>query len=207
VLAATPATQKNSGARKRHVALRIIALLCAAFLILVGVLYFKIARQAGMDESRPADVIVVFGAAEYSGKPSPAYKRRLDHAAELYRRGLAPMIITSGGAGRDPHYSEGQVGRDYLMAHGIPEDRVIAETQGEDTLESTARLAAIMRENGMKTCLAASDGYHMFRIKRMMQRQGITTYAAPNLSPHSEHMAMLEEVFKFLAWKMRLEDL
>jgi uncharacterized SAM-binding protein YcdF (DUF218 family) len=206
VLAATPATQKNSGARKRHVALRLVALLSAAFLIMVGVLYFKIARQAGLDESRPAEVIAVFGAAEYSGKPSPAYKRRLDHAADLYRRALAPMIITSGGAGGDPHYTEGQVGRDYLIAHGIPEDHVIAETQGEDTLESTARIATIMRENGMKTCLAVSDGYHMFRIKRMMQRQGIATYASPNLSPHSERMAMLEEVFKFMAWELRLEQ-
>lgn len=206
MLAATPATQNNSGARKSHVVLRVVALLCAAFLILVGVLYFKIARQSGIDESRPADVIAVFGAAEYSGKPSPAYRRRLDHAAELYRRGLAPMIIASGGAGGDPHYTEGQVGRDYLIAHGIPEDHVIAETQGEDTLESTVRIATIMRENGMKSCVAASDGYHMFRIKRMMQRQGIATYASPNLSPHSEHIAMLEEVFKFMAWQMRFEQ-
>ena len=116
------------------------------------------------------------------------------------------MIITSGGAGRDPLYSEGQVGRDYLIAHGIPEGRVIAETQGEDTLESAVRLAAIMRENGMKTCLAASDGYHMFRIKRMMQRHGIATYASPNSSPHSERMAMLEEVFKFMAWQLHIEQ-
>lgn len=186
--------------------LRVFALLIAAFAIWVGVLYFEIARQAGIDESRPADVIVVFGAAEYSGKPSPAYRRRLDHAAELYRRALAPMIITTGGAGGDPHYTEGQVGRDYLIARGIPEDDVIAETQGEDTLESTARVATIMRENNMKTCLAASDGYHMFRIKRMMQRQGITTYAAPNSSPHSERLPILEEVFKFMTWKLHLEQ-
>lgn len=205
MLAATPAAEKNSGIKKSGIVLRSIVLLCAAFLIWAAVLYFEIARQAGVDESRPADVIIVFGAAEYSGKPSPAYKRRLDHAAELYRRGLAPMIITTGGAGGDLRYSEGQVGRDYLIAHDVPEDRVIAETQGEDTLESTARLTTIMRENGMKMCLAVSDGYHMFRIKRMMQQQGIATYASPNESPHSERLHTLEEVFKFMAWETRIE--
>lgn len=176
------------------------------FLAWAGVLYFLIARQARADESRPADVIVVFGAAEYSGKPSPAYKRRLDHAAELYQRGLAPMIIATGGAGGDPRFSEGQVGRDYLVARGIPQDKVIAETEAEDTLESAARLAAIMRANGMKTCIASSDGYHMFRIKRMMRRQGITAYGSPSVSPHSEQWHAVEEVFKFMAWKLHLEQ-
>jgi uncharacterized SAM-binding protein YcdF (DUF218 family) len=197
--------RENSVRQHRGIFPRVLGIIALAIFVAIAALYFLVAREAKRDEIRPADVIIVFGAAEYAGHPSPAYRARLDHALELYQHGLAPMIITSGGAGGDPRYNEGEVGRDYLVARGVPEARLIAETQGEDTLESTARLAAIMRENGMKNCLAVSDGYHMFRIKRMMQRQGIATYAAPRPDPHAERLATLVEVFKFLAWKSHLE--
>ncbi len=90
--------------------------------MLIGILSFllytsrQIMRESEVDEARPADAIVVFGAAEYVGRPSPVYRARLDHAYELFERGMAPVIITTGGAGKDPHFSEGQVGRDYLEA-------------------------------------------------------------------------------------------
>ena len=125
-----------------------------------------------MDEARPADAIVVFGAAEYVGHPSPVYRARLDHAYDLFQRGLAPVIITTGGAGNDPHYSEGQVGRDYLEARGIPDVNLIAETQGDDTDESTQRVAVIMHANGMHSALLVSDAYHLYRAKQMMAREG-----------------------------------
>ena len=166
----------------------------------------RIHQQAGLDETTAADVIVVFGAAQYSGKPSPAYRARLDHAADLFARGAAPMLITTGGAGGDPKHSEGQVGRDYLIARGLPESKLIAETQSDDTLTSTHRVAAIMRENGMHSCIAVSDGYHMFRIKQMMQADGMTIYTSPRSDPHRFHpIATLEEVFKYTLWKLRLE--
>ena len=84
-------------------------------------LYIRIEKQAGRDEAQPADAIVVFGAAEYAGRPSPVYRARLDHAYTLFQRGLAPLIITTGGHGGDPHFSEGGVGHDYLRSRGIPE--------------------------------------------------------------------------------------
>src|SRR6516162_5243482 len=93
----------------------------------------RIMREASFDQARPVDAIVVFGAAEYVGHPSPVYRARLDHAYDLFQRGLAPVIITTGGAGKDPHFSEGQVGRDYLESRGIPDVSLIAETQGGDT--------------------------------------------------------------------------
>src|SRR6266481_3610150 len=148
----------------------------AAVLIYIGVNYFRIARQATLDETRPADVIIVFGAAEYSGKPSPIYRARLDHGLELYKQGLAPFIITTGGNGDDPTFSEGGVGREYLISAGVPESKIIAETQGEDTNESAQRVAAITRANKMTTCLAVSDGYHIYRIKRMLADDGVTAY-------------------------------
>src|SRR5262245_15810792 len=106
-----------------------------------SVVYRVVVRQAGKDEARPAGAIVVFGAAEYDGRPSPVYRARLDHAAELYSRGLAPIVITTGGSGADPKFSEGEVGRDYLKTLGVPDAHLIAETQSDDTAESARRVA------------------------------------------------------------------
>ena len=128
-----------------------------AAIVAVGLLLYttaQIMREADVDEPHAADAIVVFGAAEYVGHPSPVYRARLDHAYELFERGLAPVIITTGGAGKDPRYSEGQVGRDYLESRGVPDVNLIAETQGDNTDESTQRVATIMRANGMHSALA-----------------------------------------------------
>ena len=143
------------------------------------VVYWRILDQARRDEARPADAIVVFGAAEYDGRPSPVYKARLDQAAQLYHRGLAPMVIITGGSGGDPRFSEGVVGREYLKTHGIPDSQLIAETQSDDTAESARRVSTIMYVNSMHSCLAVSDAYHIFRIKQMLAREGVTAYGAP----------------------------
>jgi uncharacterized SAM-binding protein YcdF (DUF218 family) len=195
--------------KKRRFFWRLLALLLAAFLVYCGLLYGRIARQSGADEARPADVIVVLGAAEYGGKPSPVYRARLEHAAELFEKGLAPFVITSGGTGGEVSFSEGQVGRDYLAEHGIPEGQLIAETQGHDTNESAQRVAAIMRENGMKSCIAVSDDYHMYRVKKMLEAQGVVVYGSPRPESKpvswSEHEKMVaEEILKYILWKLHL---
>jgi uncharacterized SAM-binding protein YcdF (DUF218 family) len=156
----------------------------------------------------PADAIVVFGAAEYSGHPSPVLKARLDHALELFNKGLAPVVITTGGAAADPTFSEGGVGRDYLMRHGIPEKNLIAETQASDTAQSAVRVAVIMRANGLHSCVAVSDAYHVFRIKRVLEHEGIgPVYEAPrpDSKPHSVGQrlyAILREACSYLVWRM-----
>ena len=185
------------------------SLLLAAFLIYVSVTYIRIARQSWVDETRPVDVIVVFGAAEYSGKPSPIFRARLNHALALFRRGVAPFIVTTGGSGADRAFSEGGVGRDYLAAAGVGEEHLIAETQSSDTADSAERVANIMRRNGMRTCLAVSDGYHIYRIKQMMARQGITAYGAPRPAskPHSFFQRAglyLREVLSITLWRLHL---
>jgi len=183
----------------------ILLLAFLAFAAYVIVIFFRISAQAGLDETRRTDVIVIFGAAEYSGKPSPVYRARLDHGAELFIEGVAPVLITTGGAGGEAHFSEGQVGRDYLISRGVPDAQVIAETQSDDTLESAKRVATIMRENHMLSCVVVSDGYHMYRIKQMMEAQGVKAFASPRSDPHKHPMAAMEEVFKYLAWKVKLE--
>jgi uncharacterized SAM-binding protein YcdF (DUF218 family) len=183
--------------------------LLLAAIAYVAAVYRSVVANAGSEELRPADAIVVFGAAEYGGHPSPVFKARLDHAAELYRRGLAPLVIVTGGAGGDPQFSEGEVGRDYLRTLGVPDHRLIGETQSPDTAESARRVATIMRANSMTTCLAVSDGYHMFRVKRMLGREGITVYAAPrpNSRPPTfwkRQAAVWHEIGSYTLWLLHL---
>ena len=130
-------------------------------------------HEAGCRKLHPADAIVVFGAAEYAGRPSPVFRARLDHAYDLFQRGVAPVVITTGGSGADPNFSEGGVGHDYLMHRGIPEPRLIAETQGSDTASSAERVAVIMRTNRMRSCVAVSDAYHVFRIRKLLEHEGV----------------------------------
>ncbi len=151
---------------------------------------------------------MIFGAAEYSGRPSPVLRARLDHALDLFHRGLAPVIITTGGAASDPIFSEGGVGRDYLMRHGVSERSLIAETQGRDTAESALRLGVIMRANGLHSCIAVSDAYHVFRIRKLLEREGIgPIYVAPRpeSKPRSvlqRAIAVLRESTSYLLWRL-----
>jgi uncharacterized SAM-binding protein YcdF (DUF218 family) len=177
----------------------------AAFLAWTGV---RIVREGSRQELHAADTIVVFGAAEYSGHPSPVLRARLDHAFDLFRRGLAPVVITTGGAASDPSFSEGGVGRDYLEHRGIPERDLIAETQGSDTAQSAVRVAVIMRANGLHSCVAVSDAYHVFRIKKLLEHEGIgPVYVSPrpDSRPHSavqRAYAVLREACSYLLWKL-----
>src|SRR3982074_2833786 len=144
----------------------LVGLLCAAVVVWLALTCVGIVREALRQEIRPADAIVVFGAAEYAGRPSPVYRARLDHAYELFQRRAAPVVIPTGGAAADPSFSEGGVGHDYLLHRGIPELDLIAETQGSDTASSAERVAVIMRTNRMRSCVAVSDDYHVFRIRK-----------------------------------------
>lgn len=161
------------------------------------------------DEAKPADTIVVFGAAEYAGRPSPVFRSRLDHAYDLFDRKLAPVIIVSGGSGKDPVFTEGGVGRDYLISRGIGDRHLIAETQGDNTSESAERVATIMKANGWSRCIAVSDGYHLFRIKRMLARQGIQAYVSPRpqeapVSRGSQAITVMREALSYLLWSLHI---
>jgi uncharacterized SAM-binding protein YcdF (DUF218 family) len=142
-------------------------------------LYSAIRRQAGRDEARAADALVVFGAAEYNGTPSPVFKARLDHAQELDDRELAPLIITTGGNGGDPHFTEGGVARDYLIQQGVAEAKIVSETRSDTTYESVEAVAQILMQRHARTCIAVSDGFHLYRIKLMFRALGITAYGSP----------------------------
>ena len=179
----------------------VVAFLLASF----ALIFHSIVLDSHKQELNPADAIVVFGAAEYDGRPSPVLRARLDHANDLFRKGIAPLVITTGGAAADPKFTEGGVGHDYLMRKGIPESALIAETQASDTAESAERVAVIMRTNHMRTCIAVSDAYHVFRIRKLLEHQGIQVYVAPrpDSRPRSRwqrSLALLRESMSYILW-------
>lgn len=142
----------------------------------------QIKEQSSIDEARPADIIVVLGAAEYRGRPSPVLEARLNHALFLYLQGLAPLILTTGGAGGDPVYTESEVGRAYLSRRGVPPESILVEPEGESTAHSTAAVAEMMRRRGLTRCVVVSDGYHIYRVKKMLEFRGLEVYGSPRPS-------------------------
>ncbi len=190
--------------------LRLLVLAVVAVASFLAITAVQVVRTASLEEIHPADAIVVFGAAEYSGRPSPVLRARLDQALDVFHRGVAPVVITTGGAAADPTFSEGGVGRDYLMHHGVPERSLIAETQGRDTAESAVRVAVIMRANGLRSCVAVSDAYHVFRIRKLLEHEGIApVYVAPRpdsrpRSAWQRSVAVLRESTSYLLWRIRI---
>lgn len=186
--------------------LRLLILAAVAVAAFLAVTAVQIVHTASLEEIHPADAIVVFGAAEYSGHPSPVLRARLNHAFDLYERHLAPVVITTGGAASDPTFSEGGVGEEHLRKRGIPENALIAETQGSNTAESAQRVAVIMRANGLHSCIAVSDAYHVFRIRKLLEHEGVgPVYVAPrpDSRPHSiiqRAIAVLREAVSYLLW-------
>jgi uncharacterized SAM-binding protein YcdF (DUF218 family) len=157
----------------------------AALLILAGVVVrtaIRIERQSTRDEAREADVILILGAAEYRGKPSPVLRGRLDHGLELFLAKIAPLILTTGGAGGDPVFTEGEVGRDYLIRQGIPSESILVEAEGESTMHSLAASAEIMRRMNLHSCVVVSDGYHIYRAKKMLEAHGFQVFGSPRLA-------------------------
>jgi uncharacterized SAM-binding protein YcdF (DUF218 family) len=184
----------------------VVALVAVAVLVTIAYTAVQIGRQSEREEARPADVILVLGAAEYRGKPSPVLKARLDHALDLYNRKFAPRVLTTGGAGGDPIFTEGGVGRSYLVAHGVPSEAVIVEDQGESTVHSIAASAEIMRRMSLRSVIVVSDGYHIFRVKRMLQSQGLTVYGSPRKEhapePFRERWNCVRQAIGYLLWRM-----
>lgn len=170
----------------------------------------QIDHFASMDQAASADAIVVFGAAEYDGKPSPVYRARLDHAKSLFDRGIAPLIVTMGGSGGDA-YTEGGVGQEYLMGAGVPESALIAETHSVSTSQSVKRLAVIARTNHLRRIVVVSDAMHMFRIHAICAANGLDVLTSPRPriettdegSKASDPMG--HEILTYTLWRLHLD--
>jgi uncharacterized SAM-binding protein YcdF (DUF218 family) len=142
------------------------------------------------NEARAADAIVVLGAAQYDGRPSPVLKARLDHAIDLYERDLSDVLIMTGGVGAGDTVSEAVVSKRYAVKQGVPEDRILIERTGLTTLESMRAVSRIMEERGLKSAVLVSDRFHMLRLKLLARRMGIEGYTSPTpTSPISESVS------------------
>jgi uncharacterized SAM-binding protein YcdF (DUF218 family) len=135
---------------------------------------------------READVILVLGAAQYNGRPSPVLKARLDHAIELYAQGWAPRVIVTGGVGTGDTLSEGEVARRYAIENGVPDSVILVDRLGATSEASVDAAAILMKANGLHTALIVSDSYHMLRLELLARRAGIRPYRAPAPGPIDE---------------------
>jgi uncharacterized SAM-binding protein YcdF (DUF218 family) len=186
------------------------AIVLALSAVLLSMVYYsvRIEQQSTRDEAQPADLILVLGAAEYRGKPSPVLKARLDHAFELYEQHFAPHIMTTGGAGGDPLFTEGTVGRNYLIKQGVGSEDIIVESEGETTVDSVALAGEIMSRMGLRSVIVVSDGYHIFRVKKMLQSRGLRVYGSPRKERLPETLQdrwnYLRQAAGYLLWKAGL---
>ncbi len=131
------------------------------------------------DEARPAQAIVVLGAAQYAGRPSPVLRARLDHALDLWKRNLASLLILTGGTGLGDTTSEAAVGRTYAKKRGVPDTLILVENEGRTTSESMKAVAGMLEVRGLQTALLVSDPFHMLRLRILARRFGFIPYTSP----------------------------
>lgn len=160
----------------------LITFLIAAFIIFFTFfawLFVQIEFTASLDLATNADAIVVLGAASYAGNPSPVFKARLEHAAELFQKKLAPIIITTGGIYAGEAISEGATGKKFLEEIGIPADQILAEENSETTKQNLTRIAEIAKERNLSKIILVSDPFHMYRAVRIAEDLGLSAFPSP----------------------------
>ncbi|GAC1626450.1 MAG: YdcF family protein [Chloroflexota bacterium] len=141
------------------------------------------------DEAEPSDAIVVLGAAQYVGRPSPVLRARLNHAIDLYDRKLAPLLILTGGTGEGDTTSEAAVGRRYALRKGVLDDAIVLENEGRTTSESMRAVAMVMRNRPSRKIILVSDPFHMLRLSILARRHGLQPAMSPTqTSPISRNL-------------------
>ena len=146
---------------------------------LAGYTAYRIWDQGNRDERPAADAIVVMGAAQYDGRPSPLFTARLDHAIELFHTGVAPWLVVTGGKREGDRTTEAATARAYAIRHDVPEEAILTEDQSRTTLQSIRFVAAVMADRELETAVFVSDPSHMLRVLRMASDEGITGYGSP----------------------------
>lgn len=170
---------------------------------------WQIWRQSLVDEVRGADAIVVLGAAQYDGEPSPVFKARLDHAVYLYNEDLSDIIIVTGGRAEGDRFTESEAGANYLLAQGIPETSLRGEVEGRTTLDSLQGVSDIASQEGIDTLLLVSDPLHSERVKTMARDLGFSeayaswaSYEDLNRSRATKARELLHEITALAAYQI-----
>jgi len=182
-----------------HLARLILGALLASIVVGAWATY-RIVAQGAIDEQRPADAIVVLGAAQYDGRPSPVLEARVAHAVELFRAGVAPILIVTGGKADGDRTTEAAAARTWAVEHGVPASSILAEDQGRTTLESLEAVAGILRAHRLSSAVFVSDRSHMLRVLRIAIDQRIVAWGSPTATspadaePGSRASAIIHEL-------------
>lgn len=149
-------------------------------LLYVGVTAIQVWQVGRTDQTRSVDVIVVLGAAQYDGRPSPQLKARLDRAVELFEDGWAPAIAVTGGSMPGDRFTEAEASRRYLVSRGVPGDAITGEDQGRSTWESLQRLGEVLESEGRTRVLLVSDPFHLLRVRLSAREVGLIVASTPS---------------------------
>lgn len=195
---------------RRHPVLAVLGAMLASAVAAVAISGVQVWRAAHHDDASDIDhagAIVVLGAAQYDGRPSPVFEGRLDHAALLWEQGRADLVVTVGGNQPGDRTTEAAAGRRYLLQHGVPDSAVVAIPVGNTTLESLEAAADHLLENGVTTAFLVSDPWHNARIKAMAGDLGITGYASATWtsgakSEETRGRGYLRETFAYLYYQL-----
>jgi len=163
----------------RRTALQLAVVALAGFLLLLVYAIYRIAAQGNVDEARRADAIVVLGAAQFNGQPGGVFEARLQHAVDLWKEGLAPYLIVTGGKLPADITTEAATARAWAVANGVPDEAILDEDRGRNTLETLDNVAQILRTHHLNRVLFVSDRTHMLRVLRMAKDLGIVAFGSP----------------------------
>lgn len=158
---------------------RVVALAVTVVVVYVGVTFVQVWRASEWDQTREVDALVVLGAAQYNGKPSPVFQRRLDHAYDLWRRGVARRVVVTGSKRVGDRFTEAFAGFDYLRKRGVPETDLVVVDNGTSTWESLAASGRVLRKRGIDEVLMVSDPYHSFRLVGIAGEIGLQGWVSP----------------------------
>ena len=159
--------------------IQMIGAVCLGFALAGGYATYRIWAQGQRDEERPADAIVVMGAAQYNGRPSKVFAARLDHAVALYFADVAPRLVVTGGKAEGDRTTEAAAGRAFAIALGVPPEDILVEDRSRTTLESIRAVASLLDANDVRSAVFVSDRPHMLRVLRMAADEGITAWGSP----------------------------
>lgn len=177
-------------------ATRVVAVAVAVGVAYLGVTAWQVWRASRVDQARPVGAVVVLGAAQYNGTPSPVLVARLEHTLALWHRGVAPVIVVTGGRAVGDRYSEAAAAARYLAAHGVPQAAILREVSGRDSWQSLDATSAFLRKRGTTTVVLVSDPFHDARISLMSSELGLTGWVSPTRTSPIHGSAVLPYMAK-----------
>jgi vancomycin permeability regulator SanA len=178
--AAQSVTSLREKRGRRRLYLRVIFTVGVLFVGYLGVTFVQVWLASRHDGAREADAVVVLGAAQYDGRPSPVFQERLDHAFEIYDEGLVEVIVVTGGKQAGDRFTEAFTGYSYLRDKGVPEQALLTEVQGRNSWESIAATARILRDRDMTDAVMVTDGYHALRVDAIADELGLDASVSPS---------------------------